>query len=224
MDKVIFWDFDGTLVNPNKRFVLALNFSLKKFGYSTDLIDIENFLKTVYPWLNYDKTYENETGKWWDNFLSSLNQFYCRYNVKIAEYNKISLTFKERITTFNDYVLYDDTKCVLEGCIKRGYKNYLLSNNFPELTNFIEDFGLMKYFSGLIISSHIGYEKPRKELFDYAKKLADCDSGFMIGDNPNADIIGGKNAGLKTVFVHNQSESVADYTFNTLKPILDILE
>lgn len=45
----------------------------------------------------------------------------------------------------------------------------------------------------------------------------------MVGDNPNADILGGKQAGLKTVFVHNQNPSQADYTFNTLEQILQIL-
>ena len=104
-----------------------------------------------------------------------------------------------------------------------GYRNYLLSNNFPELTHFVEDFGLTKYFSGLIVSSHVGYEKPRQELYDYAKKMANCDSGVMVGDNPVADILGGKQAGLKTVFVHNSNPSQADYTFNSLEEILKII-
>lgn len=45
----------------------------------------------------------------------------------------------------------------------------------------------------------------------------------MIGDNPNADIVGGKNANMKTVLVHNEKNNSADYCFNDLKSILDIL-
>ena len=223
MDKVIFWDFDGTLVHPNQRFVDALDVSLRQSGYIIERESIVKYLKTIFPWLNYDKSYQNQTSKWWDNFLGNLTPFYMENKVAKEDFDKINLTYKQRITTINDYVLYNDTKMVLKKCVEFGYKNYLLSNNYPELPYFVQDLGLTEYFSGLIVSSHIGYEKPRQELYDYAKKLAKCNSGIMVGDNPNADILGGKQAGLKAVFVHNQNPSQADYTFNTLKQILQIL-
>ena len=184
---------------------------------------MSKYLKNIFPWLNYDIAYPNRTDKWWDDFLIKLNDFYAENNVDKGDYAKISLEFKRIITDVNNYVIYPNAKKVLAKCIEMGYKNYLLSNNYPELTKFVEDFGLTEYFSGLIISSHVGYEKPRKELFDYAKNLANCDSGFMVGDNPIADIRGAKENGLKAILVHNESESVADYTFQSLEEILDVL-
>jgi len=223
MDKVIFWDFDGTLVHPNERFVEAFKEALNKNGYVAPIERIREFLKTVYPWLNYDKSYENNTDKWWENFLDKLNEFYYEFKVKEDDREKINSEYKYKITKCNDYVLYDDTEYVLKKCLELGYKNFLLSNNYPELPDMLEDFGIKKYFTELFVSANVGYEKPRAELFSYAKTYAKCTSGIMVGDNPVADIDGAKATGLKAILVHKDRPSNADYTFKTLKEILDIL-
>ena len=71
----------------------------------------------------------------------------------------------------------------------------------------------------------VGYEKPRKELYDYAINLAgNPDICYMIGDNPIADIGGAKNAGITAVAVHECRESEADYYFETLSEIFEILK
>ncbi len=223
MDKVIFWDFDGTLVHANKRFVNAWDFALKEQGIELEIKELDEYLKSVYPWLNYDVSYENETEKWWDNFLKALMPFYQKHAICKEKYQKINEIYQERITKHNDYVLYEDASFTLCECVKKGYKNYLLSNNFPELLHFIKEFEIDIYFTDFIVSSHIGYEKPRAEIFAYAKAKANAKSGIMVGDNPIADIIGAKNAGLKTVFVHKDIVSQADYHFSSLKEILNIL-
>ncbi len=223
MDKVIFWDFDGTLVYPNQRFLNSFDFSLKKYGYNLDREKMLEHLKSISPWYNCDTAYPTQLDKWWENFLNGLTPFYDENKVDESVRDNISNLFKQKMTTENNYVVYEDTKFVLQKCIEKGYKNYLLTNNFPELDFFVKDLGLAEYLAGLVISSHVGYEKPRKELYDYAKTMAGCNSGIMVGDNPNTDILGGKNAGLKTVFVHNQSPSEADYSFDTLTKILDII-
>lgn len=45
----------------------------------------------------------------------------------------------------------------------------------------------------------------------------------MIGDNPIADIIGGKSAGMKSIFVHKDCYSDADYTCKNLSDIPELL-
>ena len=223
MDKVIFWDFDGTLVHPNERFVKAFKDALNENGYVAPIERIREFLKTVYPWLNYDKSYENDTDKWWESFLDKFNEFYNEFAVDENDRKKINGEYKYRITKCNDYVLYDDTEYVLRKCLDLGYKNFLLSNNYPELPDMLNDLRIKKYFTELFVSANVGYEKPRAELFAHAKAHAKCTSGIMVGDNPVADLDGAKSAGLKAVFVHKNCQSNADYTFSTLKEILDIL-
>ena len=224
MKKVIFWDFDGTLVKENKRFVWALSRSLSFYGFSVKEEEIEEFLRSVYPWLNYDRSYEGETDKWWDRFLLSLAPFYDKIGASKEQANEISADYKRRIIEENDYVLHEDTVEVLNATIGMGYENYLLSNNYPELTEMMKRLQIFDLFSGFVVSAHVGYEKPRKELFDYAKKLAGVQTAVMVGDNPVADVIGAKNAGFTAVLVHRNQPSEADYSFDTLKPILGILK
>ena len=49
------------------------------------------------------------------------------------------------------------------------------------------------------------------------------DNCYTIGDNPVADIQGGKSAGMKTILVHNDVESAADYSCENLAGIPIIL-
>ena len=104
-------------------------------------------------------------------------------------------------------------------------KNFILSNNFPELGRLIKDLGLNEFFSGCLISSNIGYEKPRIEIFQYAIKAAQQpDICYMIGDNPVADIFGGKRAGMHTILVHNQSKVLeADHKCSSLLEAIVLL-
>ena len=45
----------------------------------------------------------------------------------------------------------------------------------------------------------------------------------MIGDNPRADVRGGKAVGMKTILVHCNADSEADHSFESLSEIPRIL-
>ena len=61
------------------------------------------------------------------------------------------------------------------------------------------------YFNEMITSEVSNSLKPHKEIFDFAlnKTGALPKHSIMIGDNLDADIQGGINAGLDTVFVNH---------------------
>lgn len=223
MPKIVFWDFDGTLVHPNERFVDHLFYSLRAFQKGGSREDVRIALQSAYPWLRYETPYAGKTAEWWNTFFARLSPFYKRCAIDEAESKQINELFKERMITQHDYVLYEDAKSVLQACINRGYQNCLLSNNYPELDVAIKALSLDGYFSDCFISGKIGYEKPRRELFEYAKEKTGCRSGVMVGDNPIADVLGAKNAGLKAVLVHRTCPSEADATCATLTELLEIL-
>jgi len=223
MKKVIFWDFDGTLVKPIERFELALFEAMTSAGYKVEYGIIKQYLRSVFPWLNYDKSYPNATDKWWDRFLSSLSGLYESLGVKSDDRKTVSDRFRRSIAASCNYELYEDAIATLSECKRLGYENYILSNNFPELPYMLECLKIEKYFSGYVVSALVGYEKPRRELYDYALKLAGVSTAIMVGDNPVADIEGAKNAGLTAVLVHKDCPSVADYTFGSLKELVAVL-
>ncbi len=211
--KALFWDFDGTLIHPNESFLNSLKKAFKKCNYIIDEGDICFFLQKVCSWNLPEASYTDNTGKkWWDGLFRNFNSFYKEHQISKVDMETLNLLFKSYIVDFKNYVLYDDSIETLRKCAEMGYRNYIISSNFPELPLVIKDLGLSKYFVDYVISSNIGYEKPRKEIFQYALNLAGFpELCYMIGDNPIADIQGGKSIGMKTILVHKEGTHDADH-------------
>ena len=63
--------------------------------------------------------------------------------------------------------------------------------------------GLEELVDAVCISGAVGVRKPEPRIFELAAERAGVplDDGWMIGDNPEADIGGGRGAGLRTVWL-----------------------
>lgn len=69
----------------------------------------------------------------------------------------------------------------------------------------IHDSGIEPYMDGVYISEKVGAAKPSAKLFDHALKdlgVTDRSRVLVVGDDLNADIKGGRNAGLDTCWVN----------------------
>lgn len=225
MKKALFWDFDGTLVHANESFLRTLDHGLQKYGYVLPIEELRAFLKSTCSWYLYDEVYPDSTGEgWWDTLLDKIRSFCSVHGIYPADREKICLYFRSNIPSTENYILYDDAKAVLQQCISQRYTNYIISNNYPELPEVAEAFGLTPYFEEYIISSRIGYEKPRPEIFRHALTLAGNPGiAYMIGDNPVADIRGAQAAGMKTVLVHHKDHFTEDHNCLTLSEIPALL-
>ncbi len=80
------------------------------------------------------------------------------------------------------------------------------------------------------ISENIGFSKPQKEYFDYIlndQNIADKSRVIVLGDSLTSDMLGGKNAGLKTCrYVHNgviEPSPLCDYQITHYDQFFDIL-
>ncbi len=110
--------------------------------------------------------------------------------------------------------------------LSKKYRIYAVSNAaHKEQATRLEKAGLYKYFSGVFVSDEIGAQKPNKEFFDECfKRIPNCkiSETVMIGDSLSADISGGKEYGLFTVwfnFKNTGAKSTADVTVNRLTDI-----
>ena len=86
------------------------------------------------------------------------------------------------------------------------YKLYLASNGTAVVQHGrMTSADLYPYFEESFVSQEIGHNKPSKEYFDAAFaripgfRKEEC---LMVGDSLTSDILGGKNAGLRTVWVN----------------------
>ena len=102
------------------------------------------------------------------------------------------------------------------------YRLFLASNGTPVVQQGrMTSAGLYPYFEQSFISEEIGWNKPAREYFEIAFSRipgfnpAEC---IMVGDSLTGDIQGGKNAGLRTVWVNPNHKTAPDH----LKPDYEI--
>ena len=96
----------------------------------------------------------------------------------------------------------------------------------------IKDSGIGKYFDGIFVSEKIGYNKPDKRFFDVAfSEIPDCsrDETVIIGDTLTSDILGGINAGIKTVYFNpkgrkNDTGITPHYEISSLSELTELLK
>lgn len=203
MNKVIFWDSDGTLLYGNESFAYSFVRSCEDAGCSETIEDARRLMRRVCSWYNADTDHSDQNGEqWWNSLLEKMAEY---LGAKLQDEEKIAeilLSFRRNVTEFG-YKAYDDAKDILKEFSGRGYRSFVISNNFPELGEVFDRLGLGEYISGYITSAEAGYEKPDPRIYELALKMAgDPEIRYMIGDNPVTDYEGGINAGMKAILVH----------------------
>jgi putative hydrolase of the HAD superfamily len=225
MNKALFWDFDGTLVYSEHLWSGSLLKALERHypDNKITLADIRPLMARGFTWDTPDNDYSAMTGElWWEFINRHILGVYKALGLSHNDAEAIAGYVRGIIKETDNYHVYSDTFDTLLKCRQNGWKNYILSNNYPELREVTDKLGFSGYFDGYIISGEIGYDKPRREIYDYALKISgNPDNCFMIGDNFYADIIGAENAGIKAILVHKKDRT--KYQADNLADIFDIM-
>ena len=117
--------------------------------------------------------------------------------------------------------------------LTKKYSLYLVTNGITNVqTRRIASAGLEKYFKGIFISEEIGHDKPSREYFEYCFEHMENftkDRAIIIGDSLSSDILGGINAGIRTVWFNPKGEPKnpeipADYEITHLDQVKTLLE
>jgi putative hydrolase of the HAD superfamily len=142
---------------------------------------------------------------------------------------KMAIEFLERLPLKKN--LFPYTIEILTYLKHKGYQLHLITNGFDVTQKSkLENAELTGFFVEVITSETSQSLKPNKEIFEYAiqKCGATCSESIMIGDNLDADIQGGINAGLDTIFVNHLDIEVLPhirptYVITHLKELEEIL-
>ncbi len=92
---------------------------------------------------------------------------------------------------------------------KEGYNLHIITNGFMEVQHIkIREAGLTSFFDIVVCSEEVGVTKPDSRVFNYsmAKANAKKEKSVMIGDNYEADYLGGLNAGMKSIFFNHRGK------------------
>lgn len=225
--KVFCWDFDGTLAFSNSLWSRGTFDALKSIVPETDdslLQEIRVCMQCGFPWHTPDADYTLYKGdKWWELMENHFYESYIKCGVAPGIAKTASKNVRPIIKQTCRYTLFEDTIDTLRILKEQGAVNILLTNNYPDFEEVLEHLGLSQYFSAAIISAVVGYNKPRKEIFELAKEKYPSEAYYMIGDNIKADILGGKQNGMRTVLVHKGFSEHADYCFDKLRSVLSLI-
>ena len=129
----------------------------------------------------------------------------------------------------NKNKLFPYTHEILTYLKEKGYSLHLITNGFEQVQQHkLNKSNIDNYFNEMITSEVSNSLKPNKEIFDYAlnKTGATVKNSIMIGDNLEADIQGGINAGMDTIFVNHVNATAhiqPTYTIVHLKELESIL-
>lgn len=113
------------------------------------------------------------------------------------------------------------------------YKLYVASNGTAVVQDpRIEKSGIARYFDGIFISERVGYNKPDARFFDAvlgAMGKMKKEEIIIFGDGLTSDILGGKNAGIKSCWFNpsgkkNETDILPDYEVKSLLDFPKILD
>ena len=175
-------------------------------------------------WDRYTKGFIKQEELRWKRIYLSLLDFKVA-NEKLAKEMSVQyldiLPFKKN--------LFPYTIEILNYLKDKDYKMHLITNGFESVQlNKIKQSQIDHFFTEVITSEASNSLKPHAGIFEYALKTtnAQLENSIMIGDNEAADIQGGINFGMDTVFVNHLqvTPSVqATYTITHLKELEAIL-
>lgn len=175
-------------------------------------------------WDRYTKGFIKQDELRWKRMWLALLDF------KIADEplsRQLAVQFLEKLPTKN--TLFPYTIEILQYLQGKAYKMHLVTNGFEKVQHGkIRLANLHGFFDKIITSEASNSLKPNREIFDYAfsQTGATAEESVMIGDNLDADIQGGINAGMDTIFVNHlniEPHVRPTYTVYHLKELENIL-
>lgn len=219
MIRNILFDLDDTLFDFKKAERIAVAKTLKDLG-----IEPEEKVLNRYHKLNQEQWKRLELGE------LTLEE------VKIVRFEKlfawlgVSCLPREAAARYEKYLgmghYYIPGAPELLEKLKGKYRLYLVSNGTPAVQRSrLQSAGIGHYFEKIYISQEIGHKKPDKEFFEYCfseDPRMKKEETVIVGDSLTSDILGGKNAGIKTVWFCPQEEGQEAETTWSARPDVTI--
>ena len=175
-------------------------------------------------WDRYAKGFIKQEELRWKRIYLSLLDFKIA-NEQLSK--DMSLEFLQILPTKKK--LFPHTIEILNYLKEKDYKMHLITNGFESVQmQKIKNADIAHYFTEVVTSETSNSLKPNKEIFEFALKTANAtlSESIMIGDNETADIQGGINIGMDTVFVNHLKVAPtlpATYTITHLKELEALL-
>lgn len=222
----LFFDLDHTLwdFDRNSKMAYAQIFEEEKIALALD-----DFIK-VYEPLNlkfWRRFRESEITKEQLRYHRLKDTFdACNFQVGDEHINKMADLYLDYLPNHNH--LFPDCLELLDN-LKDRFQLHIITNGFDAVqARKLENSGLQPYFKYMLTAESAGVKKPNPLIFERALKDtgASIENSIMIGDSYEADILGARNAGLRTIWFTNSFSDNAEsdeVTISELRQIQSLL-
>jgi len=154
--------------------------------------------------------------------IQRMKKLFLKYGTSISD-EEAKNRFKEYLEIYKkNWMLFTDSEEIIKE-MKSKYKIAILSNGDSNYQREkIQKVGLNKYFSDIFISGDLGFEKPKKEVFEIASKKINVpiENCVMVGDKYKVDIEGSTNAGMSAIWVNRKKQNI-NYKYQ-IKEIVEL--
>lgn len=223
--RTILIDADGTIFDFDACEREALRIALTKHGYMFN----EDIL-SLYSGINLALWKRLERGEV-DRQFVIYERFRKLFEELGIEDDGVSLEDYYQVILGMQHFYIEDAPKVLD-YLHQKYDIYAVTNGITatQLSRF-KGSGADKYMKRIFVSEETGFQKPRKEFFDYCFERIDninLSETIIIGDSLTSDILGGNNAGIDTCWFNpgaavNNTNAMVDIEIRKLRELMDIL-
>ena len=225
--KFLLFDLDHTLLDFDSAEDIALTQLLKEEGV-VDIIAYKDYYvpmnKTLWKNLEQKKITKQELVN------TRFSKLFAHFGIEkdgqyLAERYQLFLSKQGQI--------FPGVKNLLKILINDGYELYAATNGITYIqTGRLEQSGIATFFKKIFISEQLHTQKPDTEFYEKIGALIpnfDKNDALMIGDSLSADIQGGNNAGIDTIWYNphhlvNKSLAQPTYEVDSYQALLELLD
>ena len=204
-DRVVFWDFDGTLAQRENLWSGALLDAWRRVDDQTmgTVEQLRPHLRDRFPWHDTLTVRAAQTpAGWWAALHPMFVEAYTALGVDAVRAEEAASHVPVEFYRRDAWTVIDGAEEALSVTMTAGYRNIILSNHAPELPALVDTLGLGGLVEQTFTSAAIGAEKPNAAIFEFAMNRAGVTAAgdvWMIGDNPIADVQGARNVGIRAI-------------------------
>ncbi len=223
----IYFDLDHTLWDYKANAYEAFRDIYDQFELYRQTDSLDSFFNVFVKyndllWERYRKGEIKKKSLLTERFELTLGEFGIHKNGMAEKISQAYITLSPYKTNLLPY-----TREVLT-YLSDKYNLYILTNGFNEV-QFIKlnKSNLTGFFKQVFTSENAGYQKPRKEIFEYALKSVNAkkSESLMVGDDLNVDIIGARSFGIDQVYFNPDNlphKEKVTFEITSLKELLDM--
>ena len=205
-DKVVIWDFDGTLAFREGRWRSALLQALDELepGHGVTNEEVRGGLRNGFPWHQPERPHPElcEPEKWWAEVEGLVARVFHSVGFNADRSRALGAATHRAFVDPASHRVFGDTRPALKCLSEAGWRHVILSNHVPELEEIVVALGLRSHFEAVLSSALTGYEKPHPEAFRLALHRAGSPQrAWMVGDNLVADVEGAERVGIPAILV-----------------------